>query len=134
MIDLYPQESRNFVFGQAMAGRGLGVFSFARYDPSFYEDIPVSLVPSDVTPQKALMTLYYSLVYPYLTYGNILWANSFSLDKQGHISKKHCVYGACAMNGSNTLEESNRRPAFLCPVCLVKLYQALQCPLGERYQ
>ncbi|EDO38149.1 predicted protein, partial [Nematostella vectensis] len=24
-------------------------------------------------PQKALMTLYYSLVYPYLTYGNILW-------------------------------------------------------------
>lgn len=37
MIDLYPNESWNFVFGQANPGAGVGVFSFARYDPLFYE-------------------------------------------------------------------------------------------------
>ena len=35
MIDLYPNESWNFVFGQANAAAGVGVFSFARYDPLF---------------------------------------------------------------------------------------------------
>ena len=35
MIDLYPNESWNFVFGQANPAAGVGVFSFARYDPLF---------------------------------------------------------------------------------------------------
>ena len=37
MADLYPKESWNFEFGQAYASKGVGVFSFARYDPRFYE-------------------------------------------------------------------------------------------------
>lgn len=40
MIDLYPKESWNFVFGQANSSIGVGVFSFARYNPLFYEDDP----------------------------------------------------------------------------------------------
>ena len=46
----------------------------------------------------------------------------------------HCVYFSCAMNGSNHLEESNRRPMFLCPVCLVKLKSTkLNFDIKERY-
>ncbi|XP_010775488.1 archaemetzincin-2 [Notothenia coriiceps] len=36
MIDLYPKDSWNFVFGQASLSNGMGVFSFSRYDDSFY--------------------------------------------------------------------------------------------------
>eukprot|EP01079_Euglenida_sp_SAG-EU17-18_P006677 gene6677-1193_t len=36
MMDLYPGEEWNFVFGQASLVDGVGVFSFARYVPSFY--------------------------------------------------------------------------------------------------
>ena len=40
MIDLYPQDSWNFVFGQARTTKQVGVFSFARYSPSFYSGSP----------------------------------------------------------------------------------------------
>ncbi|XP_069511163.1 archaemetzincin-2 isoform X2 [Ambystoma mexicanum] len=36
MMDLYPRESWNFVFGQASLTEGVGIFSFARYDSNFY--------------------------------------------------------------------------------------------------
>ncbi|KAK9530598.1 hypothetical protein VZT92_012089 [Zoarces viviparus] len=36
MIDLYPKDSWNFVFGEASLSMGMGVFSFARYDDNFY--------------------------------------------------------------------------------------------------
>ncbi|XP_075949542.1 archaemetzincin-1 [Anarhichas minor] len=36
MIDLYPKDSWNFVFGDASLSMGMGVFSFARYDDNFY--------------------------------------------------------------------------------------------------
>jgi len=38
MIDLYPQESWNFVFGEADIKRKVGVFSFARYNPKFWDE------------------------------------------------------------------------------------------------
>jgi archaemetzincin len=43
MTDLYPEESWNYVFGQASLKRGVGVFSFARYDPRFWGDPVVAL-------------------------------------------------------------------------------------------
>ncbi|XP_020351371.1 archaemetzincin-2 isoform X2 [Oncorhynchus kisutch] len=36
VIDLYPKDSWNFVFGRASLTEGMGVFSFARYDDNFY--------------------------------------------------------------------------------------------------
>ncbi|XP_037056567.1 archaemetzincin-2 isoform X2 [Peromyscus leucopus] len=36
MIDLYPRDSWNFVFGQASLTDGVGIFSFARYGKDFY--------------------------------------------------------------------------------------------------
>ena len=37
MFDLYPGEDWNYVFGQAQLVKRCGVFSFARYIPSFYQ-------------------------------------------------------------------------------------------------
>lgn len=36
MIDLYPRDSWNFVFGQASLTEGVGIFSFARYGTDFH--------------------------------------------------------------------------------------------------
>ena len=47
---------------------------------------------------------------------------------------KHCIYYSCAMNGSMHSEEAARRPAHLCPVCLLKLHHCLKFPLRARYQ
>ena len=37
LSDLYPDEEWNFVYGMASIMGRTGVFSFARYDPSFYD-------------------------------------------------------------------------------------------------
>ena len=45
----------------------------------------------------------------------------------------HCVRYECVMNGSNSLEEMDRQPAFLCPVCLKKLAWNLGFDVRARY-
>jgi archaemetzincin len=47
---------------------------------------------------------------------------------------KHCVFYECLMNGSNHLEESDRRPVFLCPVCLRKIQFACMFDVEDRYR
>ncbi|PKY00128.1 hypothetical protein P168DRAFT_337427 [Aspergillus campestris IBT 28561] len=42
----------------------------------------------------------------------------------------HCVYYACAMQGSASLAEDARQPAYLCPVDLVKVL----CATGSTFQ
>jgi predicted Zn-dependent protease len=37
------------------------------------------------------------------------------------LSLPHCTYYACLMNGALTLEEADRRPGILCPVCRAKV-------------
>jgi hypothetical protein len=37
-VALYPDEAWNFVFGQASLRTRVGVFSFARYDPAFFDE------------------------------------------------------------------------------------------------
>lgn len=62
MVDLYPKESWNFVYGQALPGRGIGVFSFARYDPNFdtEEDLPSESPGTDVEPHTSTEVLWRS--------------------------------------------------------------------------
>lgn len=50
MVDLYPDETWNFVFGQAKSAAGVGVFSFARYDPLFYMSRPTTSTTPCTTP------------------------------------------------------------------------------------
>ena len=53
----------------------------------------------------------------------------------GHIfGLPHCIYFACVMNGSNHLQESDRRPLHLCPVCLRKLQLSVGFDVVKRYR
>lgn len=37
----------------------------------------------------------------------------------------HCVYFACAMQGCGSVEEAQRQPPYVCPVCLEKICMAI---------
>lgn len=53
----------------------------------------------------------------------------------GHIfGLRHCQWLACLMQGSNHLEEADRRPLNLCPICLRKLQCAVGFNIIDRYQ
>lgn len=47
---------------------------------------------------------------------------------------RHCVFYKCIMNGSNHLEESTKKPMYLCVVCLRKLQSNIKFDILERYQ
>ncbi|WP_395744432.1 archaemetzincin [Prosthecobacter sp.] len=100
MEDLYPDETWNFVYGEALLHGGAGVFSFARYDPVFYAE-------KRNERTNALILLRSCKVLAHET---------------GHMfGLMHCVFFQCLMNGSNHLQEADSQPMHLCPVCLRKL-------------
>ena len=100
MEDLYPEASWNFVFGQASLNERVGVYSFARYDPAFYGERRGKEYPA-LLLRRSMKVLAH---------------------ETGHMfGLAHCVFFHCVMNGSNHLQESDRRPLHLCPVCLRKL-------------
>ena len=45
----------------------------------------------------------------------------------------HCVYYACAMQGSASLAEDARQPPYLCPIDLAKMLQATGTETEQRY-
>jgi archaemetzincin len=111
--DLYPESSWNYVFGQASLEERVGVYSLARYFPSFWGE------PD--TPQARKTALLRS----FKVLGH----------ETGHMfSLHHCVRYECLMNGSNSLEEMDRSPAFLCRVCLKKLAYNLRFDVRARYR
>lgn len=95
-FDLYPEESWNFVFGQASIKKRVGVWSLARFgDPYADKD-------------AYLKCLVHTL--------------KTASHETGHMfGIEHCVNGRCNMNGSMSLQESATRPLWLCPECLCKL-------------
>jgi archaemetzincin len=110
--DLY-EENWNFVFGEASSSEGVGVFSFARYDPTFYDET-WSHDTSSVLLKRSCKVLVHEI------------AHMFSLS--------HCIYFHCILNGSNHLEESDARPFYLCPVCLRKLQASTGFEIITWYQ
>ncbi len=105
MTDLYPDETWNFVFGQANYRRGVGVFSFARYGNP---DTEAQLV---------------------LERGAKVMAHEL-----GHMhGLLHCIYFDCLMNGANSLPEMDAAPHALCPVCLRKLQSSRGFEVLPRY-
>jgi archaemetzincin len=112
MEDLYPEPSWNFVFGQASLRDRVGVYSFARYDPAFYSEPRASGYETLVLRRSSKVLAH----------------------ETGHMfGLTHCHYFNCLMNGSNHLEESDRRPLHLCPVCLRKLQWSIGFDVLERY-
>jgi archaemetzincin len=113
MVDLYPDPSWNFVFGQASLRKRVGVFSFARYAPAFYGD----------KRQKGYRKLLLRRSCNVLIHET---AHMFSL--------RHCIFFSCMMNGSNHLQESDARPMFFCPVCLRKIHHSVGFDVVDRYR
>ncbi|HUS45384.1 MAG TPA: archaemetzincin [Phycisphaerae bacterium] len=99
MDDLYPEESWNYVFGQASLKHRVGVYSLTRFYPEFWGDEETG--ESDrLGLKRSLKTLVH---------------------ETGHMfGVRHCQKYECVMNGSNSLRESDGRPMHLCPGCLKK--------------
>ena len=112
MHDLYPGPQWNFVFGQAAPQHRVGVYSLARYMPSF---------PGNSGERDDALVLRRSCkVLAHET------CHIFGLH--------HCIYYRCLMNGSNHLGESDARPLHLCPVDLRKLHFSTGFDVAERYR
>ena len=112
MVDLYPEPSWNFVFGQASLRERVGVYSFARYDPAFYGKKRGK------------------------DYERVLLRRSCKVlvHETGHMfGLLHCIYFKCVLNGSNHLQESDSRPVHLCPVCLRKLQHSIGFDVVDQY-
>jgi len=112
MRDLYPGPAWNFVFGEASLRDRVGVYSFARYDPAFYG--------IDSSDRDHVLLRRSCKVLAHET------SHMFGIH--------HCIYFKCLMNGSNHLDESDRRPMHLCPVDLRKLHYSIGFDITERYQ
>ena len=113
MTDLYPEESWNYVFGQANLRRRVGVYSLARYFPDFWGK-------PDTAAARRLA---------------LLRAFGVLSHETGHMfSIQHCIFFECLMNGSNSLEETDSEPGYLCPICLRKLQWNLSFDVRKRYQ
>uniref|UniRef100_A0A6I8NYT9 Archaemetzincin-2 n=1 Tax=Ornithorhynchus anatinus TaxID=9258 RepID=A0A6I8NYT9_ORNAN len=134
-IDLFPKESWNFVFGQASLTEGVGIFSFARYDSDFYSPNYKGRLKRPKKPSKGDYSIFDDCHTPAIT-GLLLLRSCKTLTHElGHIfGLRHCQWLACVMQGSNHLEESDRRPPGLCPICLRKLHCALGFSLARRYE
>ena len=112
MDDLYPDPSWNFVFGQASLHEGVGVYSFARYDPRFND--PQARASGTLLLQRSCKVLAHEMTHMF--------------------GVQHCIYFHCLMNGSNHLAESDARPMHLCPVDLRKLQESIGFDVVERYR
>lgn len=127
--DIYPGGEWNYVFGQARPMERVGVFSFARHSPLFYDGVHATQAESKLTSESMLSwlkTCRHTMVHETCHMLGIL----------------HCVFWHCLMNGNNGPHDSNGSTGFLCPVCLRKLSYVLSGLRGpesvqsidERYQ
>ncbi|XP_042112447.1 archaemetzincin-2 isoform X1 [Ovis aries] len=176
MIDLYPRDSWNFVFGQASLTEGVGIFSFARYGTDFHSShfkgkvkklerkssSDYSVFDDYYLPEATSVLLLRSYRAPPLPGCPGIWGKGRRTEFQrvspppsrtavstraslppraywtltheiGHIfGLRHCQWLACLMQGSNHLEEADRRPLDLCPICLRKLQSAVGFRLRDR--
>jgi archaemetzincin len=97
--DLYPDDAWNFVFGEANTVKRRAVSSIFRYNTEGVLDTTLCL-------DRLIKTAAHEI---------------------GHaFSCLHCVHNQCVMNGSNSLEESDKAPNSLCSDCLRKLSWHLQ--------
>jgi archaemetzincin len=106
--DLYPDETMNFVFGQASLEARVGVWSL------YWLGRP------DASEADFTFTLLRTL--------------KVASHETGHMfSLRHCTKYECVMNGMNSLSEADRRPLDACPECMAKLCWAAGADPRERY-
>jgi archaemetzincin len=113
MADIYPGASWNYVFGEADLRRRVGVYSLARYFPEFW-----GLARTPESLRLALLRTLKVVVHE--------TGHTFGLE--------HCVEWECAMNGSNSLAETDGQPLHLCPASLRKLAWNRGLDVRERHR
>jgi len=103
--DLYPDNSMNYVFGQASLENRVGVWSLYRLDTK--SDIRTFL----------LRTI------------------KIAAHETGHMfSMHHCTAFNCVMSGSNHLSETDSHPIDACPECMAKVCWFSKVSPAERYK
>jgi len=102
--DLYPDETMNFVFGQASLANRVGVWSLYWFDrEGSYEAF-------------------------------LRRTMKVSVHETGHMfSITHCTKYECVMSGTNHLRETDRRPIDACPECTAKVCWFSKVAPAERY-
>lgn len=112
MEDLYSG-NLNYVFGLGNMEKRVGVFSFVRYFPEFWNQAR--------TPGAEKLAL--------------LRALKVLNHETGHMfGLPHCVFYECSMNGSNSLDETDSAPVHFCPVCRRKLLWNIGCDAEKRFE
>ena len=107
--DLWPGEGWNFVFGQASLRKRVGVWSIYRN--------------GDLTGGAGAFRAC------------LLRTVKTATHETGHMfSMEHCTACECNLCGSNSREESDRRPLTCCPECVAKVCWATRSDLLERYR
>ncbi len=107
--DLWPGKGWNFVFGQAMLRQRVGVWSVYRYGD----------------PAESLATLHQFKKRMF----------KVATHECGHmLGMLHCTLYECCMNGSNNLAEMDRRPMWLCPECVQKVWWACRVQPQQRFE
>lgn len=105
--DLWPgKKNFNFVFGQASLKDRVGVWSLYRNGDPKTEFSLVLL--------RTIKTAVHEI------------AHMFSI--------KHCIAYQCCLNGSNSREESDSRPLWLCPEDLTKVLLFSKLNMVERFK
>ncbi|CAF1252339.1 unnamed protein product [Rotaria sordida] len=108
MADIYPGSNWNFVYGLASIDDGIGIYSFSRLDPLF----PNAEMAGPCTDEVRILILKRSI--------------SVFVHEVIHLfGVEHCIYYLCMMNGTETEEEMDGQPLYLCPICLRKMYSAI---------
>jgi len=107
--DLYPEDTWNYVFGQASLEDRVGVWSLWRLERD-----GAKKTNADKFLDRTL---------------------KIATHETGHMfSMRHCKKYECLMSGSNSLDETDRRPLDTCPECTMKIAWALQYQPVERYK
>jgi archaemetzincin len=101
--DLFPDETMNFVFGQASFSERVGVWSLYRL---------AERASDDVFFRRTL---------------------KIAAHETGHMfSIRHCTKYECVMSGTNHLAETDRRPIDACPECTAKILWANELDAAQR--
>jgi archaemetzincin len=107
--DLFPGDTWNYVFGQASLDKRVGVWSMWRL--------------GNDNGKRASKDLLLARTL------------KIAVHETGHMfSMRHCTKYECLMSGSNSLDETDRRPLDTCPECTAKIAWAMNYPLKDRYQ
>jgi len=107
--DLYPDESMNFVFGQATLQERVGAWSLWRFGNP------------DKDQKEYKLFLERTL--------------KVAMHETGHMfTMHHCTKYECLMSGVNHLGELSRRPVDVCPECMAKIAWGMKYQPTERYR